>query len=70
MRFGLVVYCFLIGLAAMTLSSCAGGTGAMINHIPEWMNGEPPGVPPRRGTPEYDAWQAQRAQDATTVKSK
>jgi hypothetical protein len=37
--------------------------------MPHWMGGEPAGVPPRRGTPEYDAWMAARAQDAARPKT-
>jgi hypothetical protein len=37
--------------------------------LPHWMGGEPDGVPPRRGTPEYDAWMAARAQEASTPKA-
>jgi hypothetical protein len=33
------------------------------------MGGEPDGVPPRRGTPEYNAWMAARAQEAARVKT-
>jgi hypothetical protein len=33
------------------------------------MGGEPAGVPPRRGTPEYDAWTAARAQEAARLKT-
>jgi hypothetical protein len=70
MRFATIRSFSLICLAAMTLASCASGPGPMIDHIPTWLDGEPAGVPPRPGTPEYDAWQARRAQDAETVKSK
>jgi len=37
---------------------------------PAWLGGEPAGVPPRPGTPEYEAWQAQRAKDAIRPRSK
>ena len=37
--------------------------------MPHWMGGEPEGVPPRRGTPEYDAWMAARAQEAVRPKT-
>jgi hypothetical protein len=42
----------------------------MIDHIPHWLGGLPEGIPPRPGTPEYEAWQAKRAQDAAAIKSK
>jgi hypothetical protein len=37
--------------------------------MPHWMGGEPAGVPPRRGTPEYDAWMAARAEEAARLKT-
>lgn len=59
----------LPGLACVLLSACAGPTvGERIADMPHWMGGEPPGVPPRRGSPEYDAWMAARAQDAARPK--
>jgi hypothetical protein len=60
----------LLCLACTLLSSCAGRTaGEHIADMPHWMGGEPEGVPPRRGTPEYDAWMAARAQEAARVKT-
>jgi hypothetical protein len=57
-------------LAGILLSSCAGRTvGERIADVPHWMGGEPDGVPPRRGTPEYDAWTAARAQNAAKPKT-
>jgi len=51
------------------LSSCAGKTpGERFADMPHWMGGEPAGVPPRRGTPEYDSWMAERAQEAARPK--
>jgi hypothetical protein len=47
-------------LAVCALSGCA--------DMPHWMGGLPPGTPPRPGTPEYDAWQAERAQEAKQPK--
>jgi hypothetical protein len=69
-------YNCLVWLSALALTSCATGptkmpdTGPMIDHIPHWLGGPPEGVPPRPGTPEYEAWQAKRAQDAAAIKSK
>jgi hypothetical protein len=60
----------LLCLACLLLSSCAGRTpGEHIADMPHWMGGEPEGVPPRRGTPEYDAWMAARAQEAARPKT-
>ena len=57
-------------LACISLSSCAGQTaGERLADMPHWMGGEPAGVPPRRGTPEYDAWMAARAQEAARPKT-
>jgi hypothetical protein len=57
-------------LAGISLSSCAGQTaGERLADMPQWMGGEPAGVPPRRGTPEYDAWMAARAQEAARPKA-
>lgn len=62
-------YAFLC-LAGVTLTSCAGKTaGEQLADMPQWMGGMPPGVPPRRGTPEYDAWAAARAQEAARPKT-
>jgi hypothetical protein len=62
-----VLLCF----ACVILSACADGrsTGERMADLPHWMGGEPDGVPPRRGTPEYDAWMAARAQEAATPKA-
>jgi hypothetical protein len=60
----------LLGLAGVLLSSCAGRTaGERMADMPHWMGGEPDGVPPRHGTPEYDAWMAARAQEAAKSKT-
>ena len=58
-------------LAGLTLSDCAGGRtpGETLADIPHWMGGLPECAPPRRGTPEYDAMMAKRAQDAATPKT-
>jgi len=60
-----------LGLACVSLSACAGGrtAGERMADLPQWMGGEPADVPPRRGTPEYDAWMAARAQEAAAPKS-
>jgi hypothetical protein len=56
-------------LLAATLLACGLGGCASINEkitngvvdtIPQWAGGLPSGVPPRRGTPEYDAYMQER----------
>jgi hypothetical protein len=37
--------------------------------VPPWMGGLPEGTPPRRGTPEYDAWMAKRSEEAARPKA-
>jgi hypothetical protein len=37
--------------------------------IPQWMGGLPADVPPRPGTPAYDAWMAERERQALTPKT-
>jgi hypothetical protein len=58
-------------LAFLALSSCAVGrtAGEHIADMPYWMGGLPADTPPRRGTPEYDAWMAKRAQEAARAKT-
>ncbi len=58
-------------LACLSLSSCAGDrtAGGHIADMPHWMGGLPADAPPRRGTPEYDAWMAKRAQEAARPKT-
>ena len=53
--------CLLLILAPL-LFGCA--------DAPTWLGGEPADVPPRPGTPAYEAWQAQRAKDAIRPRSK
>ena len=69
-RFAPMLKCAFLSLACIMLSSCAGKTaGEQLADMPQWMGGEPPGVPPRRGTPEYDAWMAARAEEAARPKT-
>jgi hypothetical protein len=57
-------------LACLSLSSCAAQSAAeRMADMPHWMGGLPDGVPPRRGTPEYDAWMAARAEEAARPKA-
>jgi len=57
-------------VACVSLSSCATQTaGEHLADLPHWMGGEPAGVPPRPGSPQYDAWMAARAQEAARPKN-
>jgi hypothetical protein len=55
-------------LAATLLASGLGGcasinekvTNGVVDSIPQWAGGMPSDVPPRRGTPEYDAYMQER----------
>ena len=53
-----------LALAGFALGGC--GTineklaDEMGNHIPQWAGGLPADAPPRRGTPEYDAYMKER----------
>ena len=51
----------------LTVSGCA--SGPHVADMPHAIGGLPPGVPPRPGTPEYDAWQAERAKEAARPKT-
>jgi hypothetical protein len=59
----------IAALVALTLAGFAlGGCGTineklsagMGDYIPQWAGGLPPGVPPRRGTPEFDEYMKER----------
>ena len=65
-----IIFAFLC-VAALPLSSCTGGrsAGEHIADMPHWMGGLPGDAPPRRGTAEYDAWMAKRAQEAAKPKT-
>ena len=62
---GQMRFVLLLVIAAPLLSGCA-STGS--NPIADVML--PAGAPPRPGTPAYDAWQAERAQEAARPKGK
>ena len=61
----------LLGLVCLWLPDCAGGRspGEHIADMPHWMGRLPADAPPRRGTPEYDALMAKRAQEAARPKT-
>jgi hypothetical protein len=50
------------------LLSCAPVSAVVADNVPTFMGGMPKGVPPRRGTPEYDEWMKKRAEDAAAIK--
>jgi hypothetical protein len=62
-----------IVFVSISLGACASGndrTAAIAADVlPQWLGGLPPDAPPRRGTPEYEAWQAERAKEAARPKS-
>ena len=46
-------------------------TGGVVgDYAPEWLGGTPKGVPPRPGTPEYDAFTKKQEAEANRDKSK
>ena len=53
----------------LTLGACGSFSGFVSDTWPTWAGGMPKDVPPRRGTPEYDAWMAKRAQEAARPKT-
>ena len=53
-------------VAVLLLPSCS---SVHIGDMPHWMGGLPADAPPRRGTPEYDAWMAKRAEEAQSPKT-
>jgi hypothetical protein len=57
----------LLGAVPMLLS-CAPVSAVVADSMPTFMGGLPKGVPPRRGTPEYDQWMKKRAEDAAAIK--
>jgi hypothetical protein len=60
----------LTATACVILPACATNVGGTVaDSVPTWLGGMPKGVPPRPGTPEYDAWQAERAKEAARPKT-
>jgi hypothetical protein len=64
MKLGLSVFI----LASSLLAGCASTGSNPVADMPSWMGGLPADAPPRRGTPAYDAWQAERAKEAARPK--
>ena len=63
----------LAAMACILLAACATDpkpsvSRAVVDNIPMWLGGMPKDVPPRRGTPEYEAWMTQRAEEAARPK--
>jgi hypothetical protein len=56
----------LLCLPVLLLPACS---SVHVGDIPHWMGGLPADAPPRRGTPEYDAWMAKRAAEAARPKT-
>jgi hypothetical protein len=65
MKTGLII----LFLAANLVSGCATNSNPMAD-APSWMGGLPADAPPRRGTPAYEAWQAERDKEAARPKTK
>ena len=56
-------------IASTVLGSCSRGS-VVADRLPEWLGGMPEGVPPRPGTPEYDAFRKAQQAEADRDKSK
>ena len=54
-------------IVATALAAC---TGHVADYIPTWAGGPPKDLPPRRGTPEYDAYRQKMDDEVTRDKSK
>jgi hypothetical protein len=63
-----IIRSLLLLSAVSMLASCAPVSAVVADNVPMWLGGMPKDVPPRRGTPEYDAWMKKRAEDAAAVK--
>jgi hypothetical protein len=56
-------------IAHTVLASCSGG-GVVGDYLPQWAGGAPKNIPPRPGTPEYDAFRQKMDAEAARDKSK
>ena len=54
-------------IAATALAACA---SHVVDYIPTWAGGPPKDMPPRPGTPEYDAFRQKMDAEVTRNKSK
>jgi hypothetical protein len=58
-------------MTSTLLCSCSNVTGGVVgDYAPAWLGGTPKGVPPRPGTPEYDAFMKAQQAEADRDKSK
>ena len=58
-------------IASTVLGSCSGVSGGKVgDYAPEWLGGAPKDMPPRPGTPEYDAFRKKQEAEANRDKSK
>jgi len=62
-------------IACMLLPACATDprpavSAAVTDSVPTWLGGMPKDVPPRPGTPEYEAWQKKRAEESAAIKTR
>jgi hypothetical protein len=55
-------------IAGTVLASCSGGV--IGDYMPQWAGGPPKDLPPRPGTPEYDAYRQKLDAEAARDKSK
>ena len=56
-------------LAGIVLAACSSG-GVVGDYLPQWAGGAPKNLPPRPGTPEYDAFRQKQDAEAARDKSK
>jgi hypothetical protein len=56
-------------IASTVLGSCS-GENVVADRTPEWLGGMPKGVPPRPGTPEYEAFRKAQQAEANRDKNK
>ena len=63
-----IIRSLLLLSAVSMLTSCAPVSAVVADNMPMFLGGLPKDVPPRRGTPEYDAWMKKRAEDAAAIK--
>ena len=58
-------------MAGTVLGTCSNVSGGMVgDYAPTWLGGAPKDMPPRPGTPEYDAFTKKQEAEANRDKSK